>query len=399
MTKLLIPGLLLLLAWGCSTEDNTSAYQYQIPTQTTDGWQTASLSDVGVDEVPLVNLMNFLLDRDDHLIHGLLIVKDNRLVFEEYFPGYEFDYALDVIDFDNNTLDLVYKDFNRDTLHMCSSMTKSVTSLVFGTVLDRGIIQGVNQKMFQFFPEYSDLNIGQKKLITIEHMLTMSTGLPWDDSSAPNYDPLNDEYQLLFQEDPIRFILAMDLIAQPGTQFEYNSGTTTLLGEIARRSSATHFRQLARENLFTPLGINDFLWYSLENKPEITHASGMLYLKPRDMAKIGQLLLNDGLWNGNRIVSSKWISDSLEEVISLPSYYLDEHRAYGYGYLWWLDTYANQTVDAYAAKGWGGQFIVTIPSLNMVVVHTAGGYIEDDMWNVPLMYYDIIEDYILPAVQ
>jgi CubicO group peptidase (beta-lactamase class C family) len=395
--------VVLLFTFSCKQlkdtkgEDNTS-YEYRVPEQGGDGWQVASLSDVGMSETPLVTLMNWLLNRDDHYIHALLIIKDGKLVFEEYFSGEECDLARqDVVE--NGELNLTHMDFNRDTLHFMASATKSVTSILFGIAMDNGFIQGVNEKMFTFFADYSDLNDPQKDQITIAHMLAMATGLPWYDGRGPVYDPSNDEYKMLFHEDPIRFVLEKDVLVPPGTEFEYNSGVTMLLGEIVKRTSGMSLTTFAENYLFSPLGITSYKWISHRNAADITHASGGLYLRPRDMAKIGQLYLQEGLWNENRIVSQEWVRDSVTEYSSVPEDDRDMYHAYGYGYQWWLGSYSAGTINAYSARGWGGQYIVVIPEKNMVVVHTAGAYRDDTMWEVPIMYYDIIQNYILPAVQ
>lgn len=395
--------VVLLFTFSCKQlkdtkgEDNTS-YEYRVPEQGGDGWQVASLSDVGMSETPLVTLMNWLLNRDDHYIHALLIIKDGKLVFEEYFSGEECDLARqDVVE--NGELNLTHMDFNRDTLHFMASATKSVTSILFGIAMDNGFIQGVNEKMFTFFADYSDLNDPQKDQITIAHMLAMATGLPWYDGRGPVYDPSNDEYKMLFHEDPIRFVLEKDVLVPPGTEFEYNSGVTMLLGEIVKRTSGMSLTTFAENYLFSPLGITSYKWISHRNAADITHASGGLYLRPRDMAKIGQLYLQEGLWNENRIVSQEWVRDSVTESSSVPEDDRDMYHAYGYGYQWWLGSYSAGTINAYSARGWGGQYIVVIPEKNMVVVHTAGAYRDDTMWEVPIMYYDIIQNYILPAVQ
>ena len=395
--------VVLLFTFSCKQlkdtkgEDNTS-YEYRVPEQGGDGWQVASLSDVGMSETPLVTLMNWLLNRDDHYIHALLIIKDGKLVFEEYFSGEECDLARqDVVE--TGELNLTHMDFNRDTLHFMASATKSVTSILFGIAMDNGFIQGVNEKMFTFFADYSDLNDPQKDQITIAHMLAMATGLPWYDGRGPVYDPSNDEYKMLFHEDPIRFVLEKDVLVPPGTEFEYNSGVTMLLGEIVKRTSGMSLTTFAENYLFSPLGITSYKWISHRNAADITHASGGLYLRPRDMAKIGQLYLQEGLWNENRIVSQEWVRDSVTESSSVPEDDRDMYHAYGYGYQWWLGSYSAGTINAYSARGWGGQYIVVIPEKNMVVVHTAGAYRDDTMWEVPIMYYDIIQNYILPAVQ
>ena len=182
----------------------------------------------------------------------------------------------------------------------------------------------------------------------------------------------------------------MPVIFTPGTAFEYNSGNTLILGEIVRKTSGLSLDDFAEEYLFSPLGITSYQWTHCRNAGEVTFASGGLYLRPRDMAKFGQLFLQDGVWEGNRIISSEWIEASVKESIPLPVSMRDRYHAYGYGYQWWLETYNYGNINAYSARGWGNQYIVILPEANMVVVVTGGAY-DVDMFNVPVKYYDIVD--------
>jgi CubicO group peptidase (beta-lactamase class C family) len=367
----------IFAAMSCdkSTEpnDNGVEYTYQVPEQLNDGWETASLADVGMNPIRLIIMMNGLLNHENHYVHGILIIKDGKLVFEEYFSGYDRDNR--------------YKEYDRNTLHFQASVSKSVTSALAGIAIDNGSIPGVNEKMFSFFPEYADLNNEEKDKITIAHALAMASGLSWDESSYPYGDSRNDVTQLFIQNDPIRFALAKPLAAAPGSSFIYNSGTTCIMGEIVKKQSGKSLRTFAEQYLFSPLGISD-----LPNN--VTFASGGLFLRPRDMAKIGQLYLQKGVWDGNRVIPQEWVEAStIESIPIVPSEHHVPDLIWGYGYQWWLGTFTTGDIDSYFAAGWGGQYIFVLPELEMVVVMTAGAYSGGYG-----LFYSIVNDYILHAV-
>ena len=367
---------------------NQGDYSYQVPEQTNDGWVTASLTDVGMDAAHLINLINELSRRNVNHVHSILVIKDNKLVFEEYFSGEDLDLT-------NNQLDFVHKDFDLNTLHCQASASKSITSILLGITIDQGLVQGVQQKMFSFFPEYSDLNDTEKGKITLDHMLTMSSGIPWDES-YPYSDPRNDLNQMFYSVDPIKFVLEKSVVAPPGTQFIYNSGTTNLLGDVVRRSTGLTLAEFAEQYLFTPLGITSFNWIGFPNAPHIAVASSTLYLRPRDMTKIGQLYLQKGVWNGNRIVSENWVTESTLESIQVPR---PKNPIPGfiksYGYQWWRGMFSNGNTKAYFAAGWGGQFIFVLPDIDMVIVLTAGDFEGQGYQG----FYNLINDYILVAAR
>lgn len=156
-------------------------YVYTVPEQTNDGWATASLADVGMDEAPLSSLMSRLRANPGHLVHGIVITVDGRLVFEEYFDGRT-----------HPTYGEVPVRFDRETKHCLSSVAKSVTATLLGIGIAQGFIAGVDEKVFDFFPELADLNVGQRSAITLKHLVTMSAGLQWDEWSYPIGDPRND---------------------------------------------------------------------------------------------------------------------------------------------------------------------------------------------------------------
>jgi CubicO group peptidase (beta-lactamase class C family) len=379
MKKIPSKALLLLLVCTVWLVSCQPANTHPIPEQTNDGWQTASLDAVGLNAKILKELVEDIHGNKYQNVHSIVIVKDGKLVFEEYFSGYTWDYNGD--EFRGELTD-----FGIDTIHNLASVTKSFTSALVGIAMDQGFIQGVDEKVFGFFPEYSHLNDERKDKITLEHLLTMTSGLEWNELELPLSNTRNDLIQLFIVSDPIEYILAKPVVDEPGTKWYYNGGGTNLLGEVIRETTGLRMDDFAEEYLFAPLGITDYEWDHIN--PDVIHASGNLKLRPRDMAKFGYLFLNGGTWKGERIVSEEWIRESTKGRAS-PLW------ADGYGYQWWLRTYhSNSTsVDSFYADGWGGQRIAVFPSLDMVVVFTGGNYVGE----VPVD--DIVVRFILPAVR
>jgi CubicO group peptidase (beta-lactamase class C family) len=376
--------LLFLIFWvlSCGKDEsvNPSAYTYRIPEETGDGWQTASLEAAGINRQTVSEAIDRINHKFYQNVHGILIAKDGKLVFEEYFSGEDLDIT-------HRELPLVSKTFDRNTLHYQASVTKSVTSALFGMAIDKDLINSVDDPLFSYLPECADLKSAEKDKITLAHTLAMASGIPWDESSYPYSDSRNDMMAMMNSNDPIRFILSKNLVASPGTRFIYNSGTTNVLGDIVRRKSGLLLTEFARQHLFNPLGISDYSWMRFPRVNTLTFASGGLYLRPRDMAKFGLLYLQKGLWGGNQIISEEWVDESTRKHIAIDSYW-------DYGYQWWLRTYHASSRDykSFAARGWGGQYIFVFPSLEMVVVFTGGNY------STPEPVDEILTRFILPAV-
>ena len=304
---LLLLALLLAYATACAPK----GYVCRVPEQADDGWTTASLGEVGIDETRMQTLMNGLSELEDNPIHSIVIVKNGRLVFEEYYSGDDLSVE--------GGLHTVPMDFGRETLHCVASASKTVTSILVGIAIDQRMIESVDEGLFAFFPEYAHLGGGTKDDITLWHALTMSSGIPWDESRSYT-DPQNDVAQMYFLcDDPLEYVLGKDLIAPPGEAFIYNSGTTNLLGEVVSRSSGQTLPEFADQYLFTPLGIETLEWTGIPIASDITAAASLLYLRPRDMAKIGQLYLEDGVWEDRRVVSEAWVAESTAAAMSVPS--------------------------------------------------------------------------------
>lgn len=260
-------------------------------------------------------------------------------------------------------------------LYSCS---KSVTSALIGIAIDKGYIKGVNQPVLDFFPQRNAKNLdAAKKAMTLEHLLTMTTGLECHDNYRYNWTGLA---QMRLSDDWVKYMIDLPMAQAPGADFEYCNGATFLLSAILQHQTGMSALKFAEENLFAPLSITDYSWQS--NAQEITLGYSRLYMQPRYMAKIGYLYLHNGLWDGKQIISSRWIKDSTRKHIST-------RGPLGYGYQWWTTNSGE-----YFAIGYGGQRIFVVPDKNLVVVFTSSLSTKDQNIPTGLLYSNII-----PAVR
>lgn len=379
----LIIGAFLCWAVGCNKDNPVATYHYATPPNVNDGWETASLGSVGMNE----ELISFLVDNIDYgtytEVHSVIIVKDDKLVFEEYWGGHDFGYS-------DPNFHGTYINFDRNTRHNTHSATKSFTSALVGIAIDKGMIGSVDEKIFRFLPYHQSLNNEGREDITIQNALTMSTGLQWNEWDVAVSSSQHDIVRFNQSLDPLYYLLSKPLVTQPGTTFYYNGGTVDLLGVIVGNAAEqTGLSAFSDNYLFGPLGITNYAWSTLYPS-RMTCAHGDIYITPRDMAKFGSLFLNDGTWKGSQIISSDWVARSTRYHISPGVSWAD-----GYGYLWWLKTYHSDRgdYDAFRADGWGGQQIIVFPGIDMVVVFTGANYTTAVPCDV------IVEQYVLGALE
>jgi CubicO group peptidase (beta-lactamase class C family) len=282
-----------------------------------------------------------------------------------------------------------------DSMHVTMSVTKSITSAILGIAVDQGYID-VNESIFSYLPEYKDYGKDGKEDITVEHLLTMTSGLEWDEWSGAHGTTANDIDVIYIdcQEDPLKCILSRPLVSKPGASFTYSGGNMILLGEILRNATGRDILDFGTEYLFDPLGIDSVSWYQFENG--VYACDGSVAMTPRDMLKIGITFLDEGAWNGQQLISKKWVEKSKTNYgdntgIRVP---LDDTGRNGYAYTWWTNTLSSPLgkVDIFQASGWGGQEIIVIPDLNMVVVFTGGNYV------VKKHIHKMLEEYILESI-
>jgi CubicO group peptidase (beta-lactamase class C family) len=369
--------LIIVLILSCSPRSTRwglpqHEYTYQIPEKIDDGWEYSDLKAEGVDPKKINELMENILKGDIKNLHSILLVKNEKLIFEEYFYGY-----------------------NRDTSHYLASVTKSVASALIGIAMDQNHIGGISQggldkTVLELFPEYENVirsDVGKGNLL-FRHILSMSAGLDWDEQTYGYLNQANDMYQARISNDSIRYLLKKPVIAEPGTVFNYNSMLSVMLTRIIAKSSGMLTNEFAELYLFNPLGIDNYSWDRLEDG--LLDAAGGLHMRPRDMAKLGYLFLNDGKWKGKSIISQEWITESTKA-------HTTHDLEYGYGFQWRCAkvTISNQKIDTYWASGHGGQAIYVFPSLDLVAVFTS------KVWDNSLGTFrpsGILKHYIIPAM-
>lgn len=370
--------LLLVQAAPATAQKQPGQFELHPPLQLNDGWPTGTPADAGIEADSLLRLVEEIHANTYPDVHSVLIARGGRLVFEAYFPGYAWDY-------EGEAFRGSWVEFGPDTLHYAHSATKSVTGLLLGIAVDQGCLPGPNASVFSFFPEHADLSDEGKAKITLAHLLTMTSGLEWNEQDVFYDDVNNDVVQLTIADDPAAFVLSKPLIHPPASTFYYNGGGPILLGEIIHRCSGKGLDDYAREHLFSPLGIRKLEWNRLTSG--FVDASGGVRLRPRDLAKLGQLVLNDGTWNGTRVVSEAWLELMTRRWVPLGP-------VQGYGFLWWTRSYENgsDTLNAVMADGWGGQRAMVFPTLDLLVVFTGGNYTE------PPRLDEAVSRFILPAL-
>ena len=292
----------------------------------------------------------------DANLHAVLIARHGALVYERYFTGEDRAWATP----------LGRVSYHAGLKHDLRSITKSVTSLLFGIAVERGWVTGLDSPIFTYFPEHADLRSGEKDKIVLRHLLTMSAGFAWNEN-LPYSNPANSERKMIEASDPYRYVLEQPLARPPGKTYTYNGGLTALLAAILQRTSKRSIDELARDELFAPLGIEDVEWIRYPGG-DVNAVSG-LRMRPRDLAKLGQLVLGGGVWNGKRIISNAWLDQSLAPQINGEGLYF-------YGFQWWLgrSLVERKEITWAAAFGYGGQRMFIVPRLGLVAVVMAGLY-------------------------
>ena len=340
-----------------------------------------------IDHLPKADSSGYVLDMkkmseltarveqgDFGSIHSLIILHENKLVLEKYFRGW-----------------------SREKLHPINSVTKSVTSALIGIAIAQGKIKGVDQKVLEFFPEYTSIDNldSNKEALTLKHLLTMSAGLTWDEILVPYVtpegkpNPANAVYQMAQSKDWIQYVLDLPPDSKPGTAWAYNSGLSHMLSGILKNATGLSAEAFAEKNLFKPLGITVWEWTADPNG--LSNTGWGLSLRPVDMALFGYLYLKKGAFNDQQLIPAQWVLDST-------SPHMDAFVA-DYGYQWWVrsDIYLENEEPAlslFSAQGFGGQFIFVVPAMDMVVVTT--GKNEQSRGQEVL---DLFLNNILPAVK
>jgi CubicO group peptidase (beta-lactamase class C family) len=370
--RILVKVLLIafvLSTVGCADESMSAVPA--VEETITDPEITAPIDTVqGMNKTMLMELVSEIQDGPNYPdVHSLLVMRHGKMVLEWYFNGSSLD--------DQHTL---------------QSVTKSFGSAAIGVAIEQGLIEGVHEKMIDFFPNRRDA-ISQDTLrskITLEDMLTMRAGTDYNENGASS-----PHFQLnALTSGWDDFWLNRPMINEPGTFWRYDSGGVITLSAMLKERYGHHADTFLENTLFSELGITDYRW--VRNLDLHPHLGGGLFMTARDMLKFGQLYLNRGKWDGKQVVPESWIDQSLAMSHTFNPPRGIDGRTIGYGYLWWIlspDPAGNGTQPIYAALGYRGQHIFVVPEHDMVVVVTAWLPPADGSKPISFFYSDI-----LPAI-
>jgi CubicO group peptidase (beta-lactamase class C family) len=357
----------------------SGSYVYRKPAAESDGWDTASLSDVGLELGPIAELIQRILTTPPSLsnpvnMQSLLIARHGKLVFEEYFYG-----------------------FNKERPHDMRSASKTFGPVLVGLAREHGAKISLDSPAYSFFPQYKPFaNWDERKNnITVRDLMTMTSGLACDDhdpSSAGGEDTMQSQ---TLQNDWYKFALDLPTARDPaGEQAVYCSSDINLVGGIVTYATRSWLPEFFDQYFARPLQITS---YHMNLMPTgDAYMGGGLYMRPRDQLKLGQLYLSGGVWNGKRILSEAWVKDSVVRHSGFPPI-IPSDTDHGYSYAWHtrrLKVSGREFRDYYAA-GNGGQYVLVLPDLDVVVGITGGDYAERDKffpWESQL-----VPQYIIPA--
>ncbi|MES3023657.1 MAG: serine hydrolase [Pseudomonadota bacterium] len=317
---------------------------------------------VGMDGAVLEGAEASLPAPGEHLLASMLVLRHGKPVLEKYWNGY-----------------------TKDSLHDMRSATKSITSLMVGIAIDKGMLGGVDQPIGTHLAASYPGAPALQHNITLRHLLTMNSGLSCNDSDANSPGHESKMYQ---SRDWVQFFLNLPALAAPGSKTSYCTGGVVALGRVVSEASKRKVPDFADAFLFGPLQVAGARWEEFDERRQ-TDTGGHLHLRPRDMAKIGQLVLQKGKWNGAQLVSEAWIAQSTSEHTR----YENTAR---YGYLWWIVSipYKGRTVEVQYASGNGGQSIFVVPELDLVAVFTGENYDS----NKAIQGRNLLTKYIIPSV-
>jgi CubicO group peptidase (beta-lactamase class C family) len=349
---------------------------------------------VGIDAASLKTLDHRIETGELPLIDSLLVMRCDRTVFNRsYVHDYARQYAKEAhskgplnarLTGPYNYFDPTIHPYYHDTrAHSLQSISKTVTSVLIGIAITRGDFKSpLSTPVMRYFDGHPVKNLDDRKRhMTIENLLTMASGLDWNEDVAYD-DPSNPSDLMEASDDWVQFVIDRPMIASPGTVFEYSSGDAELLAYIFQKETHIDIEEYANAYLFQPLGIHT--WHWKRSPLGVVDTEGGLYLRTEDLAKIGELYLHGGEWYGKRIVSADWIHASV-------SPHIDAREGFKYGYLWWLLPYGQHEL-AWIARGFGGQRLIVFPDEHLIVTSTAWHILKDAS-----IEFDVVKE-LLPGV-
>jgi CubicO group peptidase (beta-lactamase class C family) len=353
-------------------------YVYSPPPQLDDGWQTSTLEEAGISRAGIEKFIQMIVDTPIDSVnaqedHGILIARGGKLILEEYFHGE-----------------------NREKPHDTRSATKSVASDLAGAAIHSGVPVKITDFVYRVMNggEFPPGLEARKRALTLEHLLTMSSGFDCNDWDSPENSPGYEDNFWDQDKEPdfYKWTLDLEMIRAPGEKAVYCSAGANLVGGVVARAAHQSTQTLFQKLLAEPLGIKRY-YLPLSPAGDYT-MSGSARFEPRDFMKFGQLHLNGGVWNGRRVYTPEWSRSATSRSVEFTA----ANRTYQYGYLWWLKNYSykGRNVRAYYASGLGGQIVMAIPELELVMAFYAGSYNDAGGAKATNVY---VPEYILPALQ
>ncbi len=342
-----------------------------------DTWQTIPLAEAGFAEDLGTKLDAAVAAGGLDGLHAVLVVRRGKLALERYYAGEDERWGDPLGEIS----------FGPEVKHDLRSVSKSVVGLLYGIALERGQVPALEQPLVDHFPAYPELAADPaRRRITVAHALTMTMGIEWSED-LPYSDARNSEVAMERAPDRYRYVLERPILSAPGERWVYNGGATALLARLIAQGSGRPLFDYAGETLFAPLGITDAEWIAGRDG-EAAAASG-LRLRPRDLAKLGQLVLNRGLWGDRQLVPEAWLAESFEARAEVEG-------GLEYGYHWWLGRLRGDGARWVAGFGNGGQRLAIFPSLDLAVVVLAGHYNQAEAWQLPV---SVLVDHVFPALK
>lgn len=307
----------------------------------------AELGSVKMNQDTIAKLIQLIKSTPPNDFRGVVVIKDNKLVVEEYFNTYW-----------------------RETVHDIRSAGKSITSLLLGIAIDKGLVKSTEQSIYDFFPSPKFIRPAKDghQDIKIKHLLAMSSGLSADDN---DHNSPGGTGNWLTNDNWVNFAIALPMLFTPGEKYVYNDVCPMLVGAIIEEASGKKLSDFARDNLFTPLGIREYYWYTAPDGR--TGPMGNLYISALDFAKLGQLVINKGQWYGKKIISSTWINEISTKRFDISK---EDPFANSYGYFWFFASKEvnGKKYDCIYASGNGGNLLFVVPSENLVVSLISSAY-------------------------
>ena len=376
---ILVSFSLLLFNIKCAKQENNTPWP-------NNGWERSKPALEGMSLDSLSSFSNKLKSGELGYIDGMLIIRNGKIIFEkEYSNNYDSLFKItNTKPGKYNYYDPVWHPYYKNTeLHTMQSVSKSFTAAAIGIAIKNGVIKDLDVKIMEYFVGFESSNPDPRRNeMTIRDVLTMTTGISWDELSMPYTDTSSSCVQMEASQDWVKYVLDQPMAFKPGEKWEYSSGATILLSNIIKQSTGQDLADYVEQKLFNELGIQNYYW---KHTPKgLTDAEGGLYLTPRDLAKFGYLYLNNGVWNGKPVLPDNWVENNLSKPLDTiwPSF--------KYGHQWWLIPYGENKITM-LASGLGGQRMLVIPEFNIVAVFTGWNVYDTPALNSWMAMHKIID--------